>query len=251
MTEQISNQDSLQKIISDTKNLLAFHDVCNLTYPLTEELQSFLRPTILKQQKKKPQASSPGNDRISSLTLPEIQDEIKTCQCCALQQQKDTAPLNKGMGIKRPELLIISDWNYSGRKNSSGFMSNAARELLTKMLAAIQLTWEEVCICPIVKCPPASDKEPSKDEVQSCLPYLLRQIEILKPKVICAMGKISSQYLLKSDKQLFALRGKFYSLLNIPLMPTFHPALLLKHPELKKASWQDLQLIRQKIDSAA
>ena len=246
----MTEHDSLQKIVADTKNLFAFHDACNLNYPITEELQSFLRPKILKQKKKKTLDSSPGNNRISSLTLSEIQDEIKTCQCCALQQQKDTALLNEGMGIKRPELLIISDWDYSEKKNSSGLMSNEARELLTKMLAAIQLTWEDVCICPIVKCPPASDKAPTKDEIQSCLAYLLRQIEILKPKVICTMGKASSQYLLKSDKQLFALRGKFYSLLNIPLMPTFHPALLLKHPELKKASWQDLQLIRQKIDSA-
>jgi DNA polymerase len=119
------------------------------------------------------------------------------------------------------------------------------------MLTAIQLTWEDICIYPIVKSTPASNKEPSEDEVQSGLPSLLREIEILKPKVICAMGKISSQSLLKTSKQLFALRGKFYTLLNIPLMPTFHPALLLKHPELKKASWQDLQSIRQKIDNVS
>lgn len=237
MTGKISNQDSLQKIISDTKNLLAFHDACNLNYPLTEELQSFLRPKILTQEQKKTQVSSPGSDRISALSLPEV--------------EKDTALLNKDLEAKRPELLIISDWDYFGRKNSSRFMSNEARGLLTKMLTAIQLTWEDVCIYPIVKSPPASDKEPSEDEVQSSLPSLLKQIEILKPKVICAMGKISSQHLLKSDKQLFALRGKFYTLLNIPLMPTFHPALLLKHPELKKASWQDLQLIRHKIDAVS
>ena len=236
MTGKISNQDSLQKIISDTKNLLAFHDACNLNYPLTEELQSFLRPKLLRQEKKKPQTSSPRRARTSALSSPEV--------------QKDTALLNKDLETKRPELLIISDWDYSG-KMSSGFMSNEARELLTTMLTAIQLTWEDICIYPIVKSTPASNKEPSEDEVQSGLPSLLREIEILKPKVICAMGKISSQSLLKTSKQLFALRGKFYTLLNIPLMPTFHPALLLKHPELKKASWQDLQSIRQKIDNVS
>jgi uracil-DNA glycosylase family 4 len=236
MTEEKSNQDSLQKIISDTKNLLSFHDACNLTYPLTGELQSFLRPKLLRQEKKKAQASSLGSARTSALSSPAV--------------QKDTTFHNKDLETKRPELLIISDWDYSG-KISSGFMSNEARELLTKMLTAIQLSWEDVCIYPIVKSPPASDREPSKDEVQSCLPSLLRKVEILRPKVICAMGKISSQHLLKSGKQLFALRGKFYSLLNIPLMPTFHPALLLKHPELKKASWQDLQSIRQKINAVS
>lgn len=237
MTGKISNQNSLQKIISDTKNLLAFHDACNLNYPLTEELQSFLRPKFLTQEKKKTQACSPGRDTISALSPPEV--------------QKNTTLVKKNLGTKRPELLIISDWDYSEKKDSSKFMSNEASELLTKMLAAIQLTAEDICIYPIVKSPPTSDNKPSEDEVQSSLPFLLKQIEILNPKVICAMGKISSQSLLKSSKQLFALRGKFYSLLNLPLMPTFHPTLLLKHPELKKAAWQDLQLIRHKIDSAA
>jgi len=234
MTGEISNSDSLQKIIYDTKKMLAFHDACNLNYPLTEELQSFLRPKFLSQKGKKTQVNSPGSNRISALSTPEV--------------QKNTTLLNKNLETKRPELLIISDWEYS-ESMSSKFMSNEARELLTKMLTAIQLSWEDVTIYPIVKSAPTSDKGPAKGEVQSSLPALLKQIEIVKPKVICTMGKISSQHLLKSGKQLFALRGKFYSLLNIPLMPTFHPALLLKHPELKKASWQDLQSIRQKIDA--
>ena len=251
MTEHISNQNSLQKIIADTKNLLAFHDACKLNYPLTEELREFLHSGKKKYALAKAPASHPEKDRFSSVSLSDIQGEIKTCTCCSLHQRKGTVLLDENQKRRRPDLLIVCDWDIADMKNPSGLMSDDARALLTKMLAAIRLTWEDVCICPIVKCPPTASKEPSEEEIQSCLPFLKRELELLKPKVICAMGKISSQYLLKSDKQLFALRGKFYSLLNTPLMPTFHPAFLLKHPELKKASWQDLQLIRQKIDAAS
>lgn len=251
MTEHISHQDSLQKIITDTKKLLAFHDACKLDYPLTEELQKFLHTGTKKYIHVKAPARPPEKDRFSLLTLSDLKGEIKTCTCCSLQQRKGRVLLDENQKRRRPDLLIVCDWDIADERNPSGLMSDDAKDLLTKMLAAIQLTWEDVCICPIVKCPPPANKEPSEEEIQSCLPFLKREIELLKPKVICAMGKISSQQLLNSSKQLFALRGKFQSLLNIPLMPTFHPALLLKHPELKNASWQDLQLIRHKINTVS
>lgn len=249
MTDKGQRRDSLQDIIMETKNLLAFHDACRLEYPLTEEVQSFLKPKALHSNIQ--ESKNAERDKIPSLTFSDLKNETASCTLCSLQQQRDDSLLLEGQEGKRPELFIIIDWEASQKDSDASVMSQETRELLTNMLAAIQLTWEDVVVSPIVKCPPEPDQEPSKEEVKKCLPYLMRQIEILKPKVICSMGTISSQSLLDTDRQLFTLRGKFRSLLNIPLMPTFHPALLLKHPDLKKASWQDLQLIRQKINSVS
>ena len=215
MKRYTTRQDCLQDIIVDTKRLIAFHDACKLEYPLTVELQKFLSPRLDKKERDKNHSISRETGRFSSFTMAQLQDEIKTCQCCSLQQHGEQGISAEKLGPVKPELLIICDWEDSGETEASEFMGNESKELLTKMLAAIRLRWEDVCICPIVKCAPKSEEDPSETDVQSCLPFLMRQIELLKPKVICAMGKVSSQQLLKSNRQLFALRGKFSSLLLV------------------------------------
>ena len=132
----------------------------------------------------------------------------------------------------------------------------ASGDLLDKMLAAIGLSREEIYLTSLVKCFPAGGQPPRDEEIKTCLPFLFRQIEIICPLVICAMGKQPAQTLLHSKKSLFQLRGRFFDFNSfcstelaehMLIIPSLHPAFLLDNEEMKKASWQDLQMIQKKI----
>jgi DNA polymerase len=124
-----------------------------------------------------------------------------------------------------------------------------AGELLTKMISAMGLSREEVYIANIVKCRPPNNRAPEADEIATCQPFLMRQIEAIAPKIICALGTFAAQTLLASKMRISDLRGQFYNLNGIKVLPTFHPAYLLRNPAEKKKAWEDLQKIMQAMKS--
>mgnify|MGYP003795550007 CR=1 FL=1 len=124
----------------------------------------------------------------------------------------------------------------------------AAGDLLTKIIGAIQLSREDVYICNVLKCRPPNNRDPQLDEVASCEPYLQRQIEIVKPRVICCMGRHAAHALLKTDTSLSRLRGKLHQYQGIPLIVTYHPAALLRNPDYKRAVWEDVKWVRRLYD---
>jgi DNA polymerase len=117
----------------------------------------------------------------------------------------------------------------------------AAGQLLTKMIEAMGLTREEVFIGNIVKCRPPNNRQPTAEEMQTCIPYLERQIEILKPRIIVALGATAMKGLMRVETGITRLRGTWMSYRGIDLMPTFHPAYLLRYPPAKHDAWKDLQ----------
>jgi DNA polymerase len=128
----------------------------------------------------------------------------------------------------------------------------AAGQLLTNMVAAMGLTRDEVFICNVLKCRPPNNREPAADEILACNPYLRRQLEIIDPEVIVALGAPAAKTLLNTAQAIGKLRGQFHDYYfsgvtgegpSIPLMPTYHPAYLLRNPEEKGKSWHDLQLV--------
>jgi len=123
-----------------------------------------------------------------------------------------------------------------------------AGELLTKILAAIDLPRERVFICNVVKCRPPENRVPQYDEIAACLPYLLRQIELVKPAVILAMGGTAAQTLLNTKQSLGALRNQVHRVRGIPVIVTYHPAALLRNPNWKKPTWDDVRIARRFID---
>jgi DNA polymerase len=127
----------------------------------------------------------------------------------------------------------------------------AAGQLLTKILAAVNLAREAVYICNVLKHRPPGNRNPAPDEVTACSPYLVRQIEIVKPKVIIAWGTFAAQTLLDTKTSIGKLRGQVHTYYGVPLIVTYHPAALLRNPAWKRPTWEDVQLARRILDSSS
>jgi DNA polymerase len=126
-----------------------------------------------------------------------------------------------------------------------------AGQLLTKMIEAMGLRREDVFIMNVLKCRPPGNRNPLPGEIMNCEPYLVRQIEILRPQVICALGNFAAQVLLRSDRSISHLRGRFYDYRGIKVLPTFHPAYLLRNPAEKRKAWEDMKLIMAELGPAS
>jgi DNA polymerase len=120
-----------------------------------------------------------------------------------------------------------------------------AGQLLTKIIEAIALTREDVYIANVIKCRPPENRNPEPDEVETCEPFLFRQIDVIKPKVIVALGKFGAQALLKTLDPISRLRGRVFDYRGAKLIPTFHPAYLLRNPSSKREVWEDMKLVRK------
>ena len=123
-----------------------------------------------------------------------------------------------------------------------------AGQLLDKILAAIKLSRNDVYICNVLKHRPPGNRNPMPDEVQACSPYLLRQIELIQPRVILALGTFAAQTLLNTREGIGKLRGRIHRYYGVPLVVTYHPAALLRNPSWKKPTWEDVQLARKLLD---
>jgi len=125
-----------------------------------------------------------------------------------------------------------------------------AGQLLDQMIFAMGFERQDVYIANVVKCRPPGNRDPQEDEMAACAPYLDRQIELIAPRVLVALGKPASRRLTGSSKSMGAMRGRWSSYRGIPLMPVFHPAYLLRNPKAKREVWQDLKLIKQRLQTS-
>jgi DNA polymerase len=123
-----------------------------------------------------------------------------------------------------------------------------AGQLLNKIIQAIQLSREQVYIGNIIKCRPPENRNPEPDEIMACEPFLIKQLQVIRPKLICALGAFAAQTLLKTEEKISSLRGKFHEYQGIPLMPTYHPAYLLRNPNRKREVWEDMKKIKREYD---
>ena len=123
-----------------------------------------------------------------------------------------------------------------------------AGQLLTKIIEAIGLTRDDVYIANVIKCRPPQNRNPEPDEVETCEPFLFRQIDIIKPKVIVALGKFAAQALLRTLDPISRLRGRVFEYRGAKLIPTFHPAYLLRNPSSKREVWEDMKLAKQSLN---
>lgn len=175
----------------------------------------------------------------------ELEAEVSVCTQCPLCETRTQTVF--GTGNKTADWLLIGEApGQHEDQQGKPFVGNAGL-LLTEMIRAMGLARDDVFITNIIKCRPPRNRDPHVEEVASCTPYLQRQIELIRPKIILAVGRIAAQTLLNTDLPLSRLRGKVHVLHEIPLVVVYHPAYLLRSLLEKRKAWQDLQLAMRTI----
>ncbi len=153
-----------------------------------------------------------------------------------------------GVGNPAADLMFVGEAPGADEDIQGEPFVGRAGQLLTKIIEAIGLTRAEVYIANVIKCRPPGNQNPEPDEVDSCEPFLFRQIDAITPKVIVALGKFAAQSLLKTTEPITRLRGREYSYRDAILMPTYHPAYLLRNPSAKRDVWEDMKRVRAILD---
>ncbi len=204
------------------------------------------RPSQTTQDQQPVQQSA---DMIGERTraLESLRLSFSDCRRCAIATQRHT--LVFGQGNPQARLMLIGEGPGEQEDLHGIAFCGPSGELLTKMLAAIQISREEVYIANIIKCRPPQNRNPLPEEVANCRGYLDAQIDIIKPALIATLGSVAIKTLVSGTEGVMRLRGQTLSYRGIPVVPTFHPSFLLREPSRKRDAWEDLKRIRGILDS--
>lgn len=261
-------------ILHDIKALLSYHTSAGINiYPGGEELQRFLvsdfkeqsvstdkippsvfdRAEAVRDSVKQTEVSGRVAPEASISTLADISDEVSSCTGCSLSSAR-TVPV-AGAGSNGAKLLIVGDWLVweKGRQKVSGCVFGVEQDrMLGKMMDAIQFPRQQVFISNVIKCGIPGNCQPKAEHARACISYLYRQVARIKPEMILSMGMIATRTLLDRREPLSRLRGRLHTCKlpggsKIPLIATYHPTYLLQNPEMKKATWYDLQILAKHL----
>ena len=209
--------------------------------------QRELRPPIVNAPETTaggPPALQHGSDVAAELAA--IEARAKICvKCGELSRCRHSVVF--GVGSPRAEIMFVGEAPGHDEDMQGEPFVGRAGELLTKIIAAMGYKREDVYIANVLKCRPPQNRTPLPDEVTNCLPYLLSQIELIKPKIIVALGATAVRSLLDVQIGITKMRGHWYTFRDIPIMPTFHPAYLLRNPPAKKEVWEDMKAVLEKL----
>jgi uracil-DNA glycosylase len=195
-----------------------------------------------------PAEAAPASESLDLPTLNAIAAEVAVCKRCPLYATA-TNPV-PGEGNPDADLMVVGEAPGATEDETGRPFVGAAGQLLTKILEAIQLSREQVFIVNVLKHRPPGNRNPMPEEVVACSPFLIRQIELVKPRVILALGSFAAQTLLESKLALGKLRGEVHAYHGVPVVVTYHPAALLRNPAWKRPTWEDVQLVRRILDRA-
>lgn len=268
-----SNTRSMEKevlqFLHDVRAVLRCHQTGSVTgYPAASELSSFL---AISEQKTPPHVpikpsshssivvkdvgEEPENSVSDQAVLAEIKTEVAQCRSCELANQRKCTVCGSGGGAD-VRLMLIGHWlpesEASGAAGCQAVFGTQEDAMLSRMLTAIHVAPEEVLITNVIKCSVGPGTQPQAAHIDACASYLQRQIKAASPKLICTMGMVATRAVLQLSHPLSRLRGRFHSYTSldgqkIPVLPTFHPGYLLQNPEMKKATWEDLQVLEKRI----
>ena len=184
-------------------------------------------------------------ETIHPSTLEQFKAEIQNCTRCPLHKTRTNFVF--GVGNEKAEIFFVGEAPGKYEDLQGEPFVGQAGQLLNKMLAHIHLERSDVYVANILKSRPPNNRDPLPDEVEQCIPYLHRQIEIIKPKILVALGRIAAQNLLETNQSLSRLRGKMWNYKGIPLIVTYHPAAILREESLREAALEDFHLISEHI----
>jgi len=194
-------------------------------------------------------AAAPEDPAERARLLAAVGAEAAGCTRCRLAQGRQTVVF--GSGDPNADLMFIGEGPGAEEDRQGLPFVGRAGELLTKIIGAIEMTRDQVYIANIIKCRPPQNRDPEPDEVAACRGYLERQIDLVRPRLLVALGRIAAQTLLGNDTPIGKQRGQWFAVRGVPTMVTFHPAALLRNPALKRPLWEDMQKVRDRLRSAA
>ncbi|HUM10349.1 MAG TPA: uracil-DNA glycosylase [Myxococcaceae bacterium] len=265
--EVVPGFDSLAQVLTDVRRYLGWHRdsageelstsedgalaaiAAAMSIPVT--LQESIVQALLPAPSRSAEAAAPGAALPADEPprLDEVRKELGDCQRCKLCSGRRNLVFGVGNPVAR--LVFVGEGPGAEEDNQGIPFVGAAGQLLTRMIAAMGYSRDEVYICNVVKCRPPGNRNPEPDEIQSCQPFLEAQLHAIRPEVIVALGKFAAQTLLRTNTPITRLRGQWRQYVGIPLMPTFHPAYLLRNPAEKKAAWTDLQAVMARFPKPA
>ncbi len=180
-------------------------------------------------------------DKIVGDTLLRIREDLGECTRCKLHKHRHTIVF--GDGNPKAELVFVGEGPGADEDAQGLPFVGRAGKLLTQMIEAMGLQRKDVYICNVVKCRPPENRTPEDDEITTCSPFLLRQLEVISPKVIVCLGAVAAKTLLKTNRGISQFRGQWLDYRGSKLMATYHPAYLLRNPNAKGEVWKDLQKV--------
>jgi len=242
------NLKSQPPALDQTHLLFQLRDlVAGLRHHLEEEramgLEGWLKNSTLSAKAAPPASKAPDG---VPLTLEDVRKELGDCRRCKLHSGRTNIVF--GTGSPKAKLVFVGEGPGRDEDLQGKPFVGLAGQLLTKIIQAIQLTREEVYIANIIKCRPPGNRNPESDEIQSCEPFLRKQLQAIRPGLICALGNFAAQTLLQTEERISLLRGRFHRYQGIPLMPTYHPAYLLRNPNFKRDVWEDMKKVKIEYD---
>jgi uracil-DNA glycosylase len=185
---------------------------------------------------------------ISDASLEAIREDIGDCRRCKLHERRRTIVF--GEGNTQAKLVFVGEGPGAEEDSTGRPFVGRAGQLLNKIIVAIGLKREDVYIANIVKCRPPNNRPPEREEVDTCEPFLFRQLAFIKPKVIVALGSPAFQCLARTRESISRARGEWRDLNGVRLMPTFHPAFLLRSPDKKREVWEDMKKVRDYLNES-
>jgi uracil-DNA glycosylase len=252
-------REELRELIAQSREHLRYYSELGLTHigetPTTIPPPQFAPPPTITMPTKQENAAelslfgettSPTADiQYANETLEDIRRDLGDCHRCKLWSTRTNIVF--GEGAPKAELMFVGEGPGADEDATGRPFVGRAGQLLTKMIGAIDLKREDVYIANVVKSRPPGNRAPESDEVKACIPFLFRQIAAIRPKIIVALGNPAMQALLDTKIGITKMRGQFQDYPRIPgikVLPTFHPAYLLRSPDKKREAWEDLKKVR-------
>src|SRR5215469_4059056 len=248
----------VQRLTSQTKKQLA----ARVDYYREMGIYDFYRqPVVEAEQAEEPvpvMSAGPASSLFDS-PLPVIQDkpaalkaimeDIGDCTRCRLHKGRKNIVF--GVGNVNADIMFVGEGPGADEDEQGEPFVGRAGQLLNNMIAAMGLKRSDVYIANVVKCRPPGNRTPEKDECDTCLPFLMQQIDVIQPKVIVALGAVAAKNLLAMNDSMANLRGRWYEFKGSKLVVTYHPAYLLRDPRQKKEAWKDLQMVMKYLGLTA
>jgi len=185
------------------------------------------------------------SDRGDADALAQVATEASACEACSLSRTRRSVVF--GVGDRGADLMLIGEAPGAEEDRQGLPFVGPAGQLLDRILGAIELRRDEVYIANIVKCRPPGNRDPHPDEVASCRHFLERQIDLVRPRLLVTLGRVAAHTLLGTDGSLASLRGRWFTVHDVPTRVTYHPAALLHNQRYKRPTWEDMQIIRDRL----